>query len=355
MNLYCTRPGCLHPVNLFADLDDLATLKTVPQKYCTSCGMPLILLGRYLPLKLLGRGGFGAAFLARDRYTPGMRQCVVKQFQPAVSLTPEQLETAKELFEREAEMLETLGNAHPLIPDLFAFFELTVSGLEPTREDKFFYLVQEFIDGRTMEEEVARKGLLTSAEVRDMLSQVLPILTFIHEHGAIHQDVKPSNIMRHQNGQFYLLDFGSVQQVATQNTATKAPSVYSLGFAPPEQVAGASVYPASDLYALAVTCIVMLTGKLPDQLFDDDRKTWIWQTYVHQVDPLLATVLNQMLALPIHQRFQSAPEVLQVLQQDYSDKSVLAIKPLSHSVGVDLHIPPTAPPPLSAPTELQLP
>lgn len=125
MELYCTRPGCPRPQNYFGNLDDSATLKIV-QQFCTSCGMPLILVGRYLPLKLLGKGGFGAAFLARDRYTPGMRQCVVKQFQPPGNLTSAQMDIAQRLFEREAEVLEKIGNKHDQIPDLFAFFELTV-------------------------------------------------------------------------------------------------------------------------------------------------------------------------------------------------------------------------------------
>ena len=100
MEVYCTRSGCPRPQNYFGDLENSATLKTVQQKYCTTCGMPLILVGRYLPLKLLGQGGFGAAFLARDRYTPRMRSCVVKQFKPAGDLTPAQLEIAQQLFER---------------------------------------------------------------------------------------------------------------------------------------------------------------------------------------------------------------------------------------------------------------
>ena len=88
--------------------------------------MPLILSGRYLPERLLGQGGFGAAFLARDRYTPAMRKCVAKLLQPSVSLTPAQLKIAQNLFEREAAVLEELGNEHPQIPTLLAFFELTV-------------------------------------------------------------------------------------------------------------------------------------------------------------------------------------------------------------------------------------
>lgn len=122
MEVHCTRPHCPRPQNFFADLDDSATLRTVQQKYCTSCGMPLLLVGRYIPIRLLGQGGFGAAFLARDRYTPAMRTCVVKQFQPSGNLSVNQLQVAQGLFEREAVVLEKLGNSHPQIPDLLAFF-----------------------------------------------------------------------------------------------------------------------------------------------------------------------------------------------------------------------------------------
>ena len=127
MRLYCTRPNCTKPVNPFPLLNR-ATLQTAQQKYCTTCGMPLILSGRYLPEKLLGQGGFGAAFYACDRFTPTQRSCVVKLFQPSSQLSPQQLQIAQGLFEREATVLEKLGYQHPQVPDLYAFFPLVVPG-----------------------------------------------------------------------------------------------------------------------------------------------------------------------------------------------------------------------------------
>lgn len=315
MEVYCTRPGCPRPQNYFADLDNSATLRTVEQKYCTCCRMPLILQGRYLPKELLAQGGFGAAFLARDRYTPGMRQCVVKQFKPSGDLSSTQLATAHTLFEREAAALEQLGDQHDQIPDLLAFFDLTVSSGQPDKQEQFFYLVQELINGQTLEEELAVRGTFSQQEVLEVLLAILPVLQFVHEHGSIHRDIKPSNIMRDRNGKFYLLDFGAVKQVTTvaQKGVSGSTGIYSMGFAPPEQVAGGEIYPCTDLYALAVTVLTLLTGKKPTELFEVNRNQWNWRLHT-QVSDKLANVLNKMLSVEPKQRFQSATSVMAALK-----------------------------------------
>jgi serine/threonine protein kinase len=347
MDLHCTRPGCSRPVNPFPDLDSPGALKSVKQKYCSTCGMALILRERYVPIRLLGQGGFGAAFLARDRDTPGMRRCVVKQFQPPNTLSPSQLKMAEDLFEREAEALEDLGNAHPLIPDLFAFFELDVPGWQPTKRDRLFYLVQEYIDGHTMEEELAQDGAFSAEAVLKVLREILQVLEFVHDHGSIHRDIKPSNIMRHRkNGGIYLLDFGAVRQVAK---AGKSTGIYSEGYAPPEQITGGTVFPSSDLYALAVTCVVLLTGKAPDELFDAHNNTWQWRQYTPQATDTLAALLDRMLLATPSQRFQSASEALAALRtsplappspvQKRQGTGVSPVVPLPVSL-----VPPTQPP-----------
>ena len=317
MEILCTRPGCPSPQNFFSDLDSPSNLKTAQQKYCTSCGMPLILAGRYIPSKLLGKGGFGAAFLARDRYTPAMRQCVVKQFQPSGNLSPQQLEIAQGLFEREAVVLERLGNRHKQIPDLYAFFPLLVPGRNASKEEQFFYLVQEFIDGQDLEAEMAAKGKFSEREVCLVLVEILNILKFVHENHSIHRDIKPSNIMRDREGRLYLLDFGAVKQVAAgagSNPQGRSTGIYSMGFAPPEQMAGSQVYPSTDLYALAATCLNLLTGKQTEDLYDSYNNRWNWKPHAPQVSDRLTQIIERMLLPTPKDRFQSAEEVLNALQ-----------------------------------------
>lgn len=314
MEVYCTRPRCPRPQNYFTDLDDNITLKTIQQKYCTTCGMPLLLDGRYVPLKLLGRGGFGAAFLARDRRIPGMRQCVVKQFQPAGNLTSIQLQLAQQLFEREADALAQLGNQNEQIPDLFAYFEITVKSWQSEQQEQFFYLVQEYIDGQNLEEELAQKSHFTEEEALEVLREILKVLKFVHNEGIIHRDIKPSNIMRDRLGKLYLLDFGAVKQVtnALSGFAGSSTGIYSMGFAPPEQMSGGQVYPSTDLYALAVTILTLLTKKEAIQLFDGYSNQWQWRSLV-SINSGLADILDRMLLPAANQRFQSAQEVLSAL------------------------------------------
>ncbi|MEH2375442.1 serine/threonine-protein kinase [Nostoc sp.] len=314
MEVYCTRPHCPRPQNYFVDLDDITTLRTMQQKYCTTCGMPLMLDGRYVTTKLLGRGGFGAAFLARDRRIPGMRQCVVKQFQPAGNLSPTQLQQAQLMFEREAEVLAQLGNDHEQIPDLFAFFPVIVNGLQAGQQDQFFYLAQEYIDGQNLEEELIQNGKFSEQQVLEVLQEILKVLKFVHDRGIIHRDIKPSNIMRRRDGKLFLLDFGAVKQVtnAALGSAASSTGIYSMGFAPPEQMARGQVFPSTDLYSLAVTLVTLLTNQEAIELFDAYSNQWKWRSQV-TVNPRLADILDKMLLPAPNQRFQSAQEVLDAL------------------------------------------
>lgn len=315
MDILCTRPAC-DRLNSFPDLDNRNTLQTAQQKFCSRCGMPLILAGRYLPVKLLGQGGFGAAFLALDRFTPTMRFCVVKQFQPTGNLNAQQLAIAEGLFEREATVLEQLGNKNEQIPNLYAFFPLIVENPQAGKPDQFFYLVQEFIDGENLEQELARTGPLSEVAVKEVMEEMLKVLDFVHNKGSIHRDIKPSNIMRDQEGKLYLLDFGAVKQIAAGTVpGGGSTGIYSMGFAPPEQMSGNQVYPATDLYALGVTCLYLLTGKSAQDLYDPYHTTWNWRTYVPSVSDRLGQVLDRLLLPAPKDRYQSAIEVLEALNE----------------------------------------
>ncbi|MCA2658857.1 MAG: serine/threonine protein kinase [Microcystis sp. M049S2] len=316
MEVICTRPHCPRPRNQCLDLDDSNRLTSIEQKYCITCGMPLILGGRYLPERLLGQGGFGAAFLAVDRYSPKKAKCVLKQFQPSGNLSPQALEKAKNLFFQEAHVLEDLGREHPQIPDLYAFFPLKVKNQLTGEEEQFFYLAQEYIDGKNLEEILQQQQKpFQESEVKNILKELLLILKFIHENGSIHRDIKPSNIMLSKNGRLYLLDFGAVKQATNNpnNTQEKSTTIYSAGFAPPEQQLGNQVSAATDLYALAATCVILLTNRDPDDIYDSQKQVWNWQNYAPNISADLAQVFNKMLLANPQDRFQSCGEVLTAL------------------------------------------
>lgn len=277
--------------------------------------MPLLLGGRYIVEQPIARGGFGATFLARDRYTPAMKRCVVKLLQP-VGFTSQQMAIAKQMFEREATVLEDLGT-HPQIPDLLAYFEVQAG------QDEFFYLVQEFVDGFTLEQIVEQHGAIAEADVLEIMHSLLPVLTFIHDKGSIHRDIKPANIMVRKSDQsYFLLDFGAVKQVAGVAQGQKSTGIFTPGYGAPEQMRGDTVFPSTDLYAFAVTCLFLLTGKEPDELFDVSYNKWQWERFV-QLSPNFNNVLHKMLETAPSDRFTSAADVLQAL----SSKASVQIQP----------------------------
>lgn len=293
---YCLNPSCTHPEN------------PAKVEICQACGSNLLLRDRYLVLRALGQGGFGATFLARDKSLPGNPQCVIKQLRPAAN-SPHVMQMARDLFKREAKTLGKIGN-HPQLPRLLDYFEA----------NQEFYLVQEYICGLTLQQEVKRGGPFTEAGVKQFLSEVLPVLEYIHKQQVIHRDIKPGNLIRrNQDKKLVLIDFGAVKDKvnpiranATEQTALTAYAIGTPGYASPEQMAMRPVY-ASDVYALGVTCIYLLTGKSPKDLdYDPATGEMMWRDRVHVSDHF-AEVLQKMLEVSVRHRYQSATEALRAL------------------------------------------
>jgi ABC-type branched-subunit amino acid transport system substrate-binding protein len=314
MEIHCTRIGCARPLNIFPDLDS-ALLKTVPQRHCQHCGMALILDGRYIPFQRIRQGGFGSVYLAYDRRTPKLNRCIVKQLQFNASFTPTQIATATVLFHREAEVLDSLGE-HPRIPRFFAFLEIEAEDSTTAQPQKLLYLVQEYIEGQDLQRELQSEGKLAAPEVQRVLREVLEILDFMHHHNVIHRDIKPSNIVRDLDGKLHLIDFGAVKQIVS--TATIIPHIPGLGvtgictpeYAPAEQRQCHAIYPSSDLYALGVTCLHLLSGEHPPNLFDFRNNSWLWDKINLDRQSQLFRVLERMVKEVPVDRFQSAREAL---------------------------------------------
>lgn len=263
---------------------------------------------RYLITQSLSSGGFGETYLAQDTRIPGQPACVVKQLKSA-STNPAHMEKARQLFNREAEALAKLGD-HDQIPRLLAYF---------TEGDEF-YLVQEFVEGHTLEAELGQ--LWSEWQVIQLLQEVLTVLAFVHTQGVIHRDIKPANIIRRKrDSKLILIDFGAIKQVRIQpdgsgefSAVAPGTRIGTIGYMPTEQARG-KPRPSSDLYALGMIAIQALTGLHPTR-FEDDSVTGEarWQHLV-PVSPGLVHILSQMTRYNFRQRYQSATEALQAIQQ----------------------------------------
>lgn len=392
---YCLNPNCRKPQN-----PDTVQL-------CRGCGAKLLLKDRYRPIKPIAQGGFGKTFLAIDEDKPSKPRCVIKQFLPTTQ-SARHVKKAADLFEQEALRLEELGG-HPQIPTLLAHFS----------QDRYQYLVQEYISGKTLAELLQEQGAFTEAQVWEVLTSLLPVLDFIHSHGVIHRDIKPSNIIltpglktktRSQSidwagllqalsvetaqgfrdlavnqqrfseylsqnlskpprdmaiadygrwqqmatafteyfdlsysqrqflvadasrllyemrrkygqktgkaagGQMVLVDFGAAKAAVGTALIRTGTAIGSPEYLAPEQARGRAVF-ASDLFSLGVTCIHLLTGQSPFDLFDSSQDVWVWRKYlVSPVSNKLGRVLDRMLESGLNRRYQSATEVIDDLE-----------------------------------------
>ena len=274
--------------------------------HCKNQMLGKTLAGRYQIISYLGGGGFGTTFVAEDTYLPGNPQCVVKKLKPQVT-EPSLLQTAKRLFDTEAQVLYQLG--HDQIPRLLAYFE----------ENHEFYLVQEFVKGCDLSQELIPGKRLSEKQVISLLQNILEILDFVHQQKVIHRDVNPRNLLRREtDGKLVLIDFGAVKQITTALVAqgkTKVTVVIGTpGYVPCEQAHGNPKL-SSDIYAVGIIGIQALTGLLPEQLLKDpNTDEIIWQEQA-QVNPELAEVLDKMVRYDFRQRYPSAESALQALKE----------------------------------------
>ena len=279
----------------------------------------VLLNNRYQILKTLGRGGFSETFLAVDTHMPSARKCVIKQLQPTIQKAklPSWLQ---ERFQREAAILEELGENHRQIPRLYAYFS----------EADNFFLVQEWIEGITLTQR-QQQGNLAESEVRQILLDLLPVLDYVHQRRIIHRDIKPDNIiLRATDDKPVLIDFGIVKEAIATAVTPNSKRPYSAvlgtpGYMASEQAAGRPVY-SSDLYSLGLTAVFLLSGKTPQYLANDPQTGDIlWQDCLPPLHSNLASVLDSVIRFHPRDRLASAREMLKALQTSSEPDTVPTI------------------------------
>jgi serine/threonine protein kinase len=287
---YCLNPSCLKPLN------------PGDAKFCCTCGTKLQVAERYRAVAVMGQGGFGRTLRGVDEHLPSRPACAIKQFMPIAWSIPadEFADKAFELFQQEAIRLDQLGE-HDQIPRLLAHVS----------QEQHWYLVQEFIAGNTLSQELTEQGCFQEAQIWELLAELLPVLAYLNRQQVIHRDIKPDNILRRQpDRKLVLVDFGAAKFATATLLNQTGTMISSAGYTAPEQLLGRAV-PASDLYSLGATCIHLLTGIPPYELYDSDEAAWSWQAHLSQpVSSKLSQVLTRLLQPPLKQRYPSAEAAL---------------------------------------------
>lgn len=293
----CSNPRC-------ADIRPNATGR------CSNCrGLyaNIVLRNRYEIERMIGKGGFGITYLVKDKDCFGEHR-VLKELFPHITEIPDDAEedpaiTAERLFQREAKVL--LNLQHPGIPKLYAYFA----------EGGYSYLVQDWIPGQTLYDELKnRKRTFSEQEACEVLLEISDILEYLHSQNPsiIHRDIKPQNLMRHENGKIQLIDFGAVYQAVSAKTSFQT-LIGSPGYAPPEQIIGSPVT-QSDLYAVGATILYLLTGVHPSKMFNHTTKHMEWESQA-DVSWGFAELLTHLLLVDLNKRLKSASELKRRVQK----------------------------------------
>lgn len=268
------------------------------------------LAGRYEIIGQLGGRGFAITFLAKDHLQSNKPLCVIKRLRPH-RIHPRIVE----LFAKEITVLEQLGK-HPRIPQLWAYFS----------EKQHLYIVQEFIQGHDLSQEILPPKQSSEEYVTELLREVLEVLCFVHSHGVIHGDIKPRHLMRrYQDGKICLSDFGTVKEIASLMVNGEGEFISSAvigtpGYMPNEQKKG-NLCLSSDVYALGITAIQALTGIKPSK-FSKDIQTGevIWKDQVH-ISKHMIEVLTKMVCPHPSLRYPDAMTALQSLNSPSPPKT----------------------------------
>jgi serine/threonine protein kinase len=309
---YCINSHCQNPQNL-----DRATV-------CKNCGSNLLLKDRYRVFHTLGQNLTSHTFLAVDEDQPSAPRCVIQQFCGAETITDGQQQLNR-TFRASVSTLDELGK-HPKIPKLLASFEL----------DGCHYLIQEYIDGRDLATQLSEKGVFKEIHIWYLLSELLPVLQFVHDNQLIHQDIKPSNIIHRKSistlqsvessAGLILVDFGAA--IPANSDPLKTDTVTgSAEYAAPEQIKGEAI-PSSDIYSLGVTCIHLLTGMSPFDLFDIKADSWAWRHYLKvPVSAKLGRILDKMVHRETSKRYRSIEAILKDMKYGPAPVDIVVGKP----------------------------
>ena len=332
--VHCINPDCPRPYP-----------QTWGNNFCQSCGTPLRLKNRYVPLEGLGSGGFASIFTVWDTET---------QTERVLKLLLETSPKAVKLFEQEAWVLALLR--HPGVPRVEpdGYFHVQTQnfavGEGNATARRLPCLVMEKIHGKTLEEVLNEHPQGCPQEwVFSWLSQAVEILEELHRCQIIHRDIKPSNLMLRDSEspqalltkglgglQLVTIDFGGVKQMGGVELMGKdSPSstrLISPGYSPPEQIFGGQVVPATDFYALGRTCIHLLTGKYPAEIEDPMTGELRWR-HIVSVSPAFANLLDDMVRSNVQQRPTLAGDVRSRLQEIYArSNGKIAIAPAGQAI-----------------------